>query len=57
MSLIDVTLFSCQRELEQRAAVMGGGNFVLPVQTATDFMDRRLRGMSSHWFLWNLRIE
>uniref|UniRef100_A0A9I9CIG4 FAD/NAD(P)-binding oxidoreductase family protein n=1 Tax=Cucumis melo TaxID=3656 RepID=A0A9I9CIG4_CUCME len=32
-----------QRELEQRAAVMGGGNFVLPVQTATDFMDRRLR--------------
>ena len=26
---------------------MGGGNFVLPVQTATDFMDRKLKGMSS----------
>lgn len=32
-----------QRELERRAGVMGGGNFVLPVQTATDFMDGRLR--------------
>ncbi|KAM7268686.1 hypothetical protein ACFE04_010852 [Oxalis oulophora] len=31
-----------QRELEQRAAVMGGGNFVLPVQTATDFLENKL---------------
>lgn len=51
MSLIGIILLSCQRELERRAAVMGGGNFVLPVQAATDFMDRRLRGMSSHRFL------
>ncbi|XP_022937966.1 uncharacterized protein LOC111444197 [Cucurbita moschata] len=32
-----------QREFERRAALMGGGNFVLPVQTATDFMDRKLK--------------
>ncbi|PRQ46083.1 putative FAD dependent protein [Rosa chinensis] len=31
-----------QREFEQRAARMGGGNFVVPVQTVTDFMDNKL---------------
>lgn len=31
-----------QRELEKRAAIMGGGNFVVPVQTVTDFMENRL---------------
>ncbi|KAL9224157.1 hypothetical protein vseg_000221 [Gypsophila vaccaria] len=31
-----------QRELEQRAALMGGGNFVVPVQTATDFLENKL---------------
>ncbi|CAL8172786.1 unnamed protein product [Prunus armeniaca] len=31
-----------QREFEQRAARMGGGNFVVPVQTVTDFLDNKL---------------
>lgn len=31
-----------QRELERRAAIMGGGNFVVPVQTVTDFLDSKL---------------
>ncbi|KAL6558132.1 hypothetical protein OROMI_018482 [Orobanche minor] len=31
-----------QRALERKAAVMGGGNFVVPVQTVTDFLDNRL---------------
>ncbi|CAN4113263.1 unnamed protein product [Withania somnifera] len=31
---------------EQRAAAMGGGNFVVPVQTVTDFLDNKLSGMS-----------
>ncbi|KAH9608813.1 hypothetical protein KSS87_017661 [Heliosperma pusillum] len=31
-----------QRELEQKAAIMGGGNFVVPVQTATDFLENKL---------------
>ncbi|KAI3790397.1 hypothetical protein L2E82_03401 [Cichorium intybus] len=31
-----------QREFEQRAANMGGGNFVVPVQTVKDFMDNKL---------------
>lgn len=31
-----------QREFEQRAATMGGGNFVVPVQTVKDFMDNKL---------------
>ncbi|PWA74883.1 FAD/NAD(P)-binding oxidoreductase family protein [Artemisia annua] len=31
-----------QREFEQRAATMGGGNFVVPVQTVKDFMDNTL---------------
>ncbi|KAK9078843.1 hypothetical protein SSX86_002901 [Deinandra increscens subsp. villosa] len=33
-----------QREFEQRAATMGGGNFVVPVQTVKDFMNNRLSG-------------
>ncbi|KAL3824657.1 hypothetical protein ACJIZ3_020686 [Penstemon smallii] len=31
-----------QRALEQKAAMMGGGNFVVPVQTVTDFLDNKL---------------
>ncbi|CAN4118652.1 unnamed protein product [Withania somnifera] len=31
---------------EQRAAAMGRGNFVVPVQTVTDFLDNKLSGMS-----------
>ncbi|KAJ7955667.1 FAD/NAD(P)-binding oxidoreductase family protein [Quillaja saponaria] len=31
-----------QREFERRAAVMGGGNFVVPVQTVTDFLENKL---------------
>ncbi|XP_073525846.1 uncharacterized protein Cbei_0202-like [Phyllobates terribilis] len=31
-----------QRELEKRAAMMGGGNFVAPVQTVTDFLENKL---------------
>ncbi|GKV42100.1 hypothetical protein SLEP1_g49542 [Rubroshorea leprosula] len=31
-----------QREFEQRAAMMGGGNFVVPVQTVSDFMESKL---------------
>lgn len=30
-----------QRELEQRAATMGGGNFVVPVQVVTDFLESK----------------
>jgi len=29
-----------QREIERRAAVMGGGNFTVPVQRATDFINQ-----------------
>ncbi|XP_072961405.1 uncharacterized protein [Typha angustifolia] len=35
-----------QREFERRAAVMGGGNFVVPVQCVTDFLDNKLSVMS-----------
>ncbi|CAL9065781.1 uncharacterized protein LOC135605282 isoform X2 [Musa acuminata AAA Group] len=31
-----------QREFERRAAVMGGGNFVVPAQTVPDFLDNKL---------------
>ncbi|XP_059453786.1 uncharacterized protein LOC132184245 isoform X2 [Corylus avellana] len=31
-----------QREYERRAAIMGGGNFVVPVQTVTDFLENKL---------------
>lgn len=30
-----------QREFERRAATMGSGNFVVPVQTVTDFLDKK----------------
>lgn len=33
-----------QRAFERRAAEMGGGNFVVPVQKVTDFMDDKLSG-------------
>ncbi|KAL9154598.1 hypothetical protein ABFS82_10G126500 [Erythranthe guttata] len=33
-----------QRTLERKAAIMGGGNFVVPVQTAADFLCNRLSG-------------
>ncbi|KAL5980465.1 hypothetical protein ACLOJK_028373 [Asimina triloba] len=31
-----------QREFERRAAAMGGGNFIVPVQTVPDFLDNKL---------------
>lgn len=31
-----------QREFEQRAAIMGGGNFVVPAQRVTDFLENKL---------------
>ncbi|XP_028793987.1 uncharacterized protein LOC114749629 isoform X1 [Neltuma alba] len=31
-----------QKEFEQRAATMGGGNFTVPVQTVTDFLEGKL---------------
>ncbi|XP_031481390.1 uncharacterized protein LOC116251329 isoform X2 [Nymphaea colorata] len=31
-----------QKEIERKAASMGGGNFVVPVQTVPDFLDGRL---------------
>ncbi|KAI7728516.1 hypothetical protein M8C21_001034 [Ambrosia artemisiifolia] len=36
-----------QREFEQRAATMGGGNFVVPVQTVQDFMNNKLSGVKA----------
>uniref|UniRef100_A0A0D9WGH4 FAD-binding domain-containing protein n=1 Tax=Leersia perrieri TaxID=77586 RepID=A0A0D9WGH4_9ORYZ len=33
-----------QREFERRAAIMGGGNFVVPAQRVTDFLSNRLAG-------------
>jgi len=33
-----------QREFERRAAMMGGGNFVVPAQCVTDFISNRLSG-------------
>ncbi|CAM6089404.1 unnamed protein product [Calypogeia fissa] len=33
-----------QRVIEQEAAVRGGGNFVVPAQTVTDFLDNKLTG-------------
>ncbi|KAJ3676545.1 hypothetical protein LUZ60_003957 [Juncus effusus] len=35
-----------QREFERRAAIMGGGNFVVPAQCVTDFLDNKLSIMS-----------
>lgn len=37
-------LFTLQRIFERKAALMGGGNFVVPVQTVPDFLDNRLSG-------------
>ncbi|XP_020206992.1 uncharacterized protein LOC109792020 isoform X3 [Cajanus cajan] len=37
-----------QREFEQRAAMMGGGDFVVPVQTATDFLENKLSVCASN---------
>lgn len=31
--------------------MMGGGNFVVPVQTVTDFMENKLSGKNSVLFL------
>lgn len=38
---------------ERRAAAMGGGNFVLPVQTVTDFLDNKLSGKPLCWGWWH----
>lgn len=31
-----------QRSLKIKAAILGGGNFVVPVQRVTDFLDNKL---------------
>jgi uncharacterized FAD-dependent dehydrogenase len=36
-----------QRQFERRAAMMGGGNFVVPAQCVTDFISNRLSGTGS----------
>lgn len=33
-----------QRTFERRAALMGGGSFVVPVQTVTDFLGNKASG-------------
>lgn len=40
----DLCSFIVQREFEQRAAIMGGGNFVVPAQKVTDFLENKLSG-------------
>ncbi|KAL9684697.1 hypothetical protein QQ045_022138 [Rhodiola kirilowii] len=35
-----------QREFERKAAVMGGGDFAVPVQTVTDFLESKLSATS-----------
>ncbi|KAH9329808.1 hypothetical protein KI387_001916, partial [Taxus chinensis] len=35
-----------QKEFEKEAAIMGGGNFVVPVQTVPDFLENKLSGSS-----------
>ncbi|XP_059285719.1 uncharacterized protein LOC132039199 [Lycium ferocissimum] len=48
-----------QRMFERRAATMGGGNFVVPVQTVTDFLDNKLSGRPlcrRWWHYWGLDI-
>ncbi|XP_027351289.1 uncharacterized protein LOC113862381 isoform X2 [Abrus precatorius] len=37
-----------QREFERRAAMMGGGNFIVPVQTVTDFLENKLSVCASN---------
>ncbi|XP_014633387.1 uncharacterized protein LOC114418675 isoform X3 [Glycine soja] len=37
-----------QREFEKRAAMMGGGNFTVPVQTVTDFLENKLSVCASN---------
>ena len=45
-----------KRDLERRAAMMGGGNFVVPVQTVTDFMDKKLSGtLLCHFYVFSPR--
>lgn len=49
-----------QREFERRAANMGGGNFVVPVQNVIDFLENKLSGMyykaKLNFFLPNLSL-
>ncbi|PKA52898.1 hypothetical protein AXF42_Ash001879 [Apostasia shenzhenica] len=35
-----------QRHYERKAAMMGGGNFVVPAQTVTDFLENKLSGLN-----------
>lgn len=39
--------FDIQREFEKQAALMGGGSFVVPAQTVTDFLNNKLSGKTS----------
>ena len=42
-------LYCFQREFERRAAEMGGGGFVVPAQTVTDFINNKLSGIKVTW--------
>ncbi|KAM7477124.1 hypothetical protein LguiB_024367 [Lonicera macranthoides] len=46
-----------QREFEQRAATMGGGNFVVPVQTVTDFLENKLSGTNLPMSSYRLGVK
>ena len=52
--------FWFQREFERRAATMGGGNFVVPAQNVTDFLENKLSGTYDKtmldFLLWNLYL-
>lgn len=40
----NINCFCVQKSLERKAAIFGGGNFVVPVQTVTDFLGNKLSG-------------
>ncbi|GAB4853642.1 hypothetical protein Ancab_017833 [Ancistrocladus abbreviatus] len=46
-----------QRELEQKAAMMGGGNFVVPVQIVTDFLENKLSEMPTPLSSYRLGVR
>ncbi|KAL2322172.1 hypothetical protein Fmac_026551 [Flemingia macrophylla] len=46
-----------QREFEQRAALMGGGDFMVPVQTATDFLENKLSVTSAPASSYRLGVK
>ncbi|KAG8372546.1 hypothetical protein BUALT_Bualt12G0077300 [Buddleja alternifolia] len=46
-----------QKTLEQRAAIMGGGNFVVPVQAVPDFLENRLSASSTPSSSYRLGVK